>query len=75
MEVGVKVWVENYMTATNRHVASAYLTFVAVDQHGNRLPVPPVIAETDEEKHRYDDAQRRRENRKAELAHKAKKQS
>jgi acyl-CoA hydrolase len=73
MEVGVKVWVENYMTATNRHVASAYLTFVAVDQHGNKLPVPPIVPETPEEKHRYLDAERRREIRKAEIALKAKK--
>src|SRR4051794_36577397 len=36
MEVGVKVYVENYMTASTRHVASAYLTFVAVDQHGTK---------------------------------------
>src|SRR3954471_5473205 len=38
MEVGVKVFVENYITSTRRHVGSAYLTFVAVDQHGNHLP-------------------------------------
>lgn len=75
MEVGVKVYVENYMTATSRHVASAYLTFVAVDQHGNKLPVPPIVPETAEEKERFADAARRRENRKVEQAHKAKKQS
>jgi acyl-CoA hydrolase len=75
MEVGVKVYVENYMTASTRHVASAYLTFVAVDQHGNKLNVPPIVPETEEEKHRYADALRRRENRKAEQAHKMKKQS
>jgi acyl-CoA hydrolase len=74
MEVGVKIWVENYMTATSRHVASAYLTFVAVDQHGNKLPVPPITPENDEEKQRYIDAQRRRDNRKAEQAHKKAKQ-
>lgn len=66
MEVGVKCWVENYIAGTTRHVASAYLTFVAVDQHGRRHTVPPVIAETEEEKRRYEDAGRRREMRKQE---------
>ena len=66
MEVGVKCWVENYIAGTTRHVASAYLTFVAVDQHGRHHAVPPVIAESDDEKRRYDDAGRRREARKQE---------
>src|ERR1700682_2803408 len=43
MEVGVKVWVENYRSEERRHVSSAYLTFVAVDAAGNRKPVPPVV--------------------------------
>ena len=68
MEVGVKVWVENYRSEQSRHVSSAYLTFVAVDVAGNRLPVPPVIPETEEEKRRYDGAARRREIRRAESA-------
>jgi acyl-CoA hydrolase len=69
MEVGVKVWVENYHTETNHHVSSAYLTFVAVDATGRRrLPVGPVIPESDEEKRRYEDALRRRELRQSELA-------
>jgi acyl-CoA hydrolase len=67
MEVGVKVWVENYIADTSQHVSSAYLTFVAVDSKGNHLPVAPVIPESDEEKRRYDDAGRRREIRRAEL--------
>jgi acyl-CoA hydrolase len=66
MEVGVKCWVENYIAGTTRHVASAYLTFVAVDQHGRHHQVPPLIAETDDEKRRYQDAGRRRELRKQE---------
>jgi acyl-CoA hydrolase len=66
MEVGVKCWVENYIAGTTRHVASAYLTFVAVDQHGRHHRVPPLIAETEEEKRRYEDAGRRRELRKQE---------
>ena len=67
MEVGVKCWVENYIAGTTRHVASAYLTFVAVDQHGRHHAVPPVVPESAEEKRRYEDAGRRRELRKQEL--------
>jgi acyl-CoA hydrolase len=67
MEVGVKVWVENYLEDDSKHVSSAYLTFVAVDKIGKHLPVAPVIPETDEQRRRYDDAGRRREIRRAEL--------
>ena len=67
MEVGVKVFVENYLADTAQHVASAYLTFVAVDAKGNHLKVVPVIPETDEQRRRYDDAGRRRENRRSEM--------
>jgi acyl-CoA hydrolase len=67
MEVGVKVFVENYLADTAHHVASAYLTFVAVDAAGNHLKVAPVIPETDEQQRRYDDAGRRRESRRIEL--------
>jgi acyl-CoA hydrolase len=66
MAVGVKCWVENYISGHTRHVASAYLTFVAVDEHGHRKHVPALIPETDEDKQRYEDAGRRRELRKAE---------
>src|SRR6266436_10026353 len=67
MEVGVKVFVENYIADTAKHVSSAYLTFVAVDGAGKHLKVAPVIPETEEQQRRYDDAGRRREIRRAEL--------
>ena len=67
METGVKVFVENYIADTAQHVASAYLTFVAIDRQGNHLQVAPVVPETDEQRRRYDDAGRRREIRRAEL--------
>jgi acyl-CoA hydrolase len=67
MEVGVKVWVENYIQDKREHVASAYLTFVAVDGKGGRVVVAPVIPETEEQKRRYEDAGRRREARRGEL--------
>lgn len=66
MEVGVTVWVENYMVDECQHVSSAYLTFVAVDAAGKRLSVPAVIPETEDQRRRYDDAGRRREIRRAE---------
>src|SRR5579863_3685969 len=61
MEVGVKVWVEHTIDGALRHVASAYLTFVAVDPQGRRVRVPPLETETEEDKRRYHDAGRRRE--------------
>jgi len=63
MEIGVKVLVEDLATGAIRHTSSAYLTFVAVDAEGNRIPIPPVIPETDDEKRRYEEAARRREIR------------
>ena len=67
MEVGVKVWVENYIADQCRHVSSAYLTFVAVDSSGRHFPVPPVVPETSEQQRRYEDAGRRREIRRSEF--------
>jgi acyl-CoA hydrolase len=63
MEVGVKVFVEDLSTGERRHTSSAYLTFVAVDAEGHRIPVPPVIAESEDEKRRYEEAGGRREYR------------
>jgi acyl-CoA hydrolase len=72
MEVGVKVFVEDYIADTAQHVASAHLTFVAVDKDGKRLKVAPVIPETEEQRRRYDDAGRRRDIRRSELARRRK---
>src|SRR5260370_23542990 len=66
MEAGVKIWVENYIAGTKRHVGSSYVTYVAVDRHGHHIPVPPVVPETEEEKRAYEDAGRRRELRQIE---------
>jgi acyl-CoA hydrolase len=67
MEVGVKVFVENYIADSAQHVSSAYLTFVATDEAGKHLRVAPVIPETEEQQRRYEDAGRRRDIRQAEL--------
>jgi acyl-CoA hydrolase len=60
MEVGVKVTAEHLLTGEQVHTCSAYLTFVAVDREGNRIPIAPVIPETEEEKLRYEQAGERR---------------
>jgi len=68
MEVGVKVWAENTRTGAVTHVASAYLVFVATDEHGRLQTVPQIKPETADELRRYDDALRRREHRERENA-------
>ncbi len=66
MEVGVKVWVENTQTGVLLHVASAYLVFVAIDQNGRRVHVPPLKPVSADEQRRFEGALRRREYRQAE---------
>jgi acyl-CoA hydrolase len=63
MEVGVKVWVEDLHTGVRRHTSSAYLTFVALGPNNERVPVAPVIPETEDEQRRFDSALVRREYR------------
>jgi acyl-CoA hydrolase len=68
MEVGVKVWVENLPAGVIRHTSSAYLTFVGLDPAGNKVLLPPIVPETDDEKRRFEEAADRRAYR---LARKA----
>ena len=63
MEVGVKVETETLLTGAKLHTCSAYLTFVALDEKGKAVSIPPVIPETEEEKRRYEQAGERREYR------------
>lgn len=64
MEVGVRVEGENLLTGETKHVASAYLTFVALfdpDEPDKR--VPGLIRNTPEEHRRYEEAEQRRKIR------------
>lgn len=63
MEIGVRVDAENPRTSESFHTASAYLTFVALGSDGKPTAVPELILESETEKRRYADAQRRREQR------------
>jgi acyl-CoA hydrolase len=63
LEVGVRVESENVLTGVRRHTNSCYLTFVAIDENGRPVPVPPVLPETDEEQQRFAAAEARRAQR------------
>ncbi|HYE95390.1 MAG TPA: acyl-CoA thioesterase [Rubricoccaceae bacterium] len=63
METEINVWAENTTTGERRKCNRALYTFVAVDQNGRPIPVPPIQPETDEERERYEGAARRRELR------------
>lgn len=66
MEIGVRVDAENPMTGETFHTSSAYLTFVALGGNGKPAKVPELDPQTEAEKRRFKDAQKRREIR---LAH------
>ncbi|MBI4862804.1 MAG: acyl-CoA thioesterase [Candidatus Riflebacteria bacterium] len=63
MEVGVRVEREDRLTGRRDHAASAYLTFVALDASRRPQPVPPLIAESDDERRRMENAGVRRADR------------
>jgi acyl-CoA hydrolase len=66
MEVGVKVETEDLRTGEIRHTASAYLTFVALDDHFDTRAVPPLILESEDDRRRNQQAKARRRARLAE---------
>lgn len=63
MEVGVKVFAQNFKENKKIHTNTAYLTFVGVDADGKPVEAIDGIPETEDEKRRYDEALQRRENR------------
>ena len=48
METEINVWAEDTTTGERRKCNRAYYTFVAVDQNGRPIPVPPLAPETDD---------------------------
>lgn len=64
MEVGVRVETENMLSGERHHTSSAYVVMVALDEEGHPVHVPPVIAETPEQKRRMAAAKIRRAQRK-----------
>jgi acyl-CoA hydrolase len=60
MECGVSVWSENPLTGELRKAMKAYATFVALDDYGKPKQVPPLVALTDEDRRRAEQAHARR---------------
>ena len=63
MEIGVRVYAEKTRKKEQRHIISAYFTFVALDEQGHPIPVPEVAPCSDEDKRRYEEAGIRRQER------------
>ena len=59
MEVGVHIDAENVITGKRRHTASAYLTFVSLDEKRKPQKVDNIIPESDDEKRRYNEGKER----------------
>jgi acyl-CoA hydrolase len=63
LEVEVEVFSEGTLTGVRRMTSRAFLTFVATDREGRRMPVPGLILETTEDRQRAAEADVRRAER------------
>lgn len=61
MEIFVDVWVEDRESGEKTKANEGIYTFVAVNETGTPVKVPPIVPETDLEKERYDGALRRKQ--------------
>lgn len=61
MEIFIDVWVEDRESGNRTKANEAIYTFVAVDETGRPIEVPPVQPETDLEKERFAAALRRKQ--------------
>ncbi|MFP5022145.1 acyl-CoA thioesterase [Pseudonocardia sp. 1LY6.1] len=64
MEVGIRVTAEDIQRNHVRHTNSCYFTMIGVDEDGRPVEVRKLDPQTDEEKRRWKDAERRRQLRK-----------
>jgi acyl-CoA hydrolase len=63
LEVQVDVYSEETLTGKRQLTSRAYLTFVSVSRDGQRVPAPPLLVETDEERRISEEARARRAER------------
>ena len=65
MDITVEVYAETVSTGERRHTHTAHVVFVAIDEAGRPTRVPRLIAETAEERERFERARLHRERSKA----------
>jgi acyl-CoA hydrolase len=63
MEVEVSVYAEDPQKGKRRHTNTAYLVYVALDDHGRPIEVPPLETETNEQRTRLEQGKARQEHR------------
>ena len=63
MEAEVQVLAENPITGERTHTNTAYLVYVALDDQGKPTPIPPIKAETEDEKRKMESAKERQARR------------
>ena len=63
MEAEVQVQAENPITGERTHTNTAYLVYVALDDEGKPTSVPPIKAETEDEKRKMESAKERQTRR------------
>ena len=63
MEAEVHVIAENPVTGEQTHTNTAYLVYVALDDHGKPTAVPPLKAETEDEQSKMEKAMERQKRR------------
>tara|TARA_B100000579_G_scaffold425966_1_gene432488 strand:- start:8036 stop:8524 length:489 start_codon:yes stop_codon:yes gene_type:complete len=59
MEVGVRIEAETPLTGEVRHTATAYLTFVALDDNKKPVLIPSLLPESDKEIYRFQEGEKR----------------
>jgi acyl-CoA hydrolase len=63
LEAQVDVYSEELLTGKRQLTSRAYLTFVAISRDGGRIPVPPLLVESDEDRRVCEEARVRRAER------------
>jgi uncharacterized protein (TIGR00369 family) len=63
IEVGIHVEAENPITGEITHTNSAFAIYVALDDAGHPISVPPLVLETDEDRRRWNEGEERQQLR------------